>query len=1129
MIRQSVLSKCFLFFFLIFFSSQLLAQDVRLSLNIKNKTIGYVLDAIELKTGFSYLVRSNDVNLNKQVSIRIENKSIAEVLAKLFEDSDVSFEIKGQNISIFKPQTNPIVASVEINFPIIQGKIIDINDEPLIGASVMVKGSKSGVVSGIDGRFSIRAEAKSTLVISYLGYFPVEVKTNNSNNFIVRLTESVSPLDEVVVTAFATQEKQQMTSSVTQIKAREIEDKPNPNISAALQGLVTGVNITQGSGQPGQLASLLIRGMGSIQSETSPLVIVDGVPSSLSMVSNNDVESISILKDAAACSVYGARAANGVILVTTKRGISGSMILNYSGYAGFQQPTEIFQEADAYHFANAYNTALMHDALTASTPASPANVTFNENKKILNESELEDWKSGRVPSTNWRRTLFNQPGFTQSHALNISGGTKNNDIIFRNSFSFNYLQQLGNVVNTDYDRYSMRENGEIKWNKFTVSLLTGMTLSHKNEPTSVAVGDLWQIISSINRQRPVDPIKTAEGEWNMTATNDTRNPIRQVYEGGKRTIDSYNVLANIKLSYELNHDVSVNFTNGLNYLLSSTDAFKNRLTWYNGTITGPNSSFKSNFSNIHQLQQLDLNIKKNLDDYHFKVLIGLQNEYHTYKYFDAFKQDFVINNSSSLQLGSPEGAKNNSAGYEWALLGLFGRLNFDYQNKYLFEINFREDFSSRLSVGSKSDFFPAFSAGWMLSDEPFMRNLKHVLSEFKLRASYGILGNQNIPGDNINSMYYPNKPIIAPISDQYYVFGNTIINALSLVQDPNTDFSWEHTTITDIAVDGKLWNGLITYNLGYFDKKTSGMLMTQKVSTVHGGKDFVTNLGAMKNYGVEFEFGYNRIKSNGFLYNLSGNVTYMTNRITDLGGLNLAATGVTRNVVGHSLNSFYLFQSNELLTKEEFVNTPGELLLNGQKWGDQKITDIAGAGTSTPDGKIDVNDKVLMNKSSTPRWFFGLNFNFSYKNFGLSGLLQGAADYYRYLGGSVGYGFNNGYSTTQWTIDNSYNPFTDENNYETRLPRLSVLNTINISYPSNRFLFNSSYVRLKNMQLYYVISDEKITNKLRIKNFKFYLSGVNLFTFSALPITLGVDPEISSATSGYPLSRVVTLGVNVNF
>ncbi|HRZ97866.1 MAG TPA: SusC/RagA family TonB-linked outer membrane protein, partial [Paludibacter sp.] len=735
--RPSVLSRFFIVFCLLFISIYISAQDVKLTLNIKHKSLTDVLGVIESKTGYSYLVRSNDVNLNEVVSIRVINKTLSEVLAQLFENSEVNFEIRGHNISIFKPQTIAEAIITEKQIPTINGKILDVDGEPIIGATVLVKGTRFGTVSDMDGSFNLQVPGESVLIVSHIGYLPVELKLDHQNNIPIKLIESSTSLNEVVVVAFGIQSKQNMTSSVTQVNAKIIEDKPTNNIASALQGQVAGVNITQSSGQPGQTASIRIRGVGSLQSGTNPLVIVDGVPSSLSMVSNSDVESVSILKDAAACSIYGARAANGVILVTTKRGKLGKLSLNYSGYAGYQQPTELFQEANAYNYANAYNTALMLDGLTASTANTPANVNLNENLKVFSQQKLDDWKSGKVPSTDWRAAMFDQSGFTQSHAVNISGGINHEQIALRNSLGFNYLQQKGNVVHTDYTRYGIRENGEIKWKKFTAGIMVGITYAKTNEPTSVAVGDLWQIINAVNRQRPVDLIKTPDGEWNITSTNDTRNPIRQVNEGGKRTFDNYNILTNINLSYEIAQGLSVNYTNGVNLLENTTDAFKNKLAWSNGTVTGPNSSFKSAYRDIHYLQQMLLKYKKNAGNYNFEALLGAQNEYHTYKYLDAYRQDFITNNATSLQLGSLEGSTNSSANYEWALIGLFGRLNFDFNKKYLFELNFREDFSSRLSVGNKSDFFPAFSAGWMLSEEPFFQSLKPVLSEFKVRASFG--------------------------------------------------------------------------------------------------------------------------------------------------------------------------------------------------------------------------------------------------------------------------------------------------------------------------------------------------------------------------------------------------------
>ena len=1110
------------------FAFTAVAQDAKITLSIKNKPLIEVLNAIEAKSGYSFLVRSNDVNLKEIISIDAENKTVREVLIQLFKQSQIEFEIKGKSISIFKPQTKQKQDPATKQVRNINGVVTDKNGDPVIGASILVKGTKLGTITDLNGQFSVDVPDQSVLTVSYIGYTSLNIVVGNQKKLIVKMVEVSKALDEVVVVAFGVQTKQTMTSSVTQVNSKVLENRPTTNVLAGLQGQVAGVNITQSSGQPGQSPSISIRGIGSINSGTSPLIIIDGIPGSLSLISADDVESVSVLKDAAACSMYGARAANGVVLVTTKKGKLGKMSVSYSGYVGYQNPTALFQEADAYNYANAYNTAKMADAIT------PANTTYDPSKKVFTQAQLDDWKSGKVPSTNWRSSLFSENGFTQSHSVNIAGGIINDNVSIKNNLSFNYLQQKGNVVNTNYDRYNVRENGEVKWGKFTTGYTVGLSNAETDAPNST-IGDLGSIISAVNRQRSVDPIKIF-GDWNTPGTKDTRNPVRQALEGGTSKTNLYNVIANVNLAYEIIPGLIVKFTNGINFNDYTNDSFVNSLEWVtahdaNGIptqtdITGPNSDTRTNYQDIHYLQQLDVNYRKSFGNNNLAVLVGGQQEYHTYNELDAKRVNFILNTSPSLQLGSADGSTNLSTFYDWGLMGAFGRINYDYSKKYLFEANFREDGSSRLSPGKNWDFFPSLSAGWRITEESFMESLKPVLSEMKLRASYGVLGNQNIPGADNNQLYYPYQAIIGPQPYTYYTFGSNLYSPMTITQSPNNTFTWEKTALTDIAVEGNLWKGLVTYSLGYFNKRTTNMLMLTQVASDNGGLPFVANVGSMRNYGYEFELGFNKTTSRGITISANGNLTYMTNELTDLGGQDLAASGVTRDMVGHPLNAFYLYKSDGLLTKSEFEN-PATALLPGQKWGDQKIMDVSGPN-GVPDGVISAADRVISDKSSTPKWFFGLNFDISYKGFGIAGMLQGAADYYEYLGGSVGYGFNSGYSTTQWTIENSYNPLVNESNYNTRLPRLSTTNTINNNYPSDMFLFNCSYVRLKNLQFYYTIPKE-LCNKININNIKVYFSGQNLFTLSALPTALGVDPEIGSATGGYPLVRIVTLGLNVNF
>ncbi|MDH7461060.1 TonB-dependent receptor [Chitinophagaceae bacterium 26-R-25] len=1004
----------------------------------------------------------------------------------------------------------------------ITGRVVDKNGQPLPGVSVLVKGTKQGTSTNAEGNFSIKvANDNATLIFQSVGKKPKEVKAGNGANITIVLDDENTSLDTVVTVAFGTQNKRTMTSSVSQVNTKVMQDRPVNNLASALQGQVPGLNIVSRSGQPGANPSINIRGIGSISSGTAPLVIVDGIPSSLAQVNPNDVESVSVLKDASASALYGARAANGVILIVTKKGKLGKPSVSYSGYVGWQKPTELFQESDAYSYANAYNTALMHDAITRANP------TFNPAKKVFTDQQLADWKSGAVPGTDWRDALFTgNNGFTQSHNIGISGGVSNGDVTVRNNLMLGYLQQNGNVANTSFKRFTFRDNGSIKWKRFSLDMNLGITYSDSIAPVSAAVGDLVAITSAINRQRPMDPIKTADGEWNITATNDTRNPVRQALEGGKGDTKNYNILANIVMGYDITKDLAVKFTNGVNYLTSNQDVFKNTLDWYNGETTGPNSSTKTDYTDIHYLQQLDVTYKKAFGDHHISAIIGGQQEFHTFKSLMGYRQDFILNTSGSLQLGAADGLNNSSTYYDWGLMGLFGRINYDYKRKYLLEVNAREDGSTRLTPGHNWDFFPSVSAGWRISEENFMESLKPAVTELKLRGSYGVLGNQQLPGQTNNELYYPYQAIIGAANDPaywgplYYAFGNKLLTPMTLAQNPNNSFTWERTSILDVALEGTLYRAL-HFSLGYFDKTTQNMLMGKQPSRVLGVPSYVANIGKMRNSGLEVELGYNKSTRSGFDIQLNGNFSYITNKLLDLGGQQLPASGVTKNTVGYALNSYYLYTNNGLLTKDEFLD-PSVTLMNGQKYGDQKILDY------DKSGKIDAGDKTMQKKSNTPKWMYGFNFDVAYKSFGIAGMLQGAAGNFMYLGGSTGYGFSSGYGITNWTIQHSYDPINAENNYNTRLPRVSVTNSINASYPSTIFLFNASYVRLKNLRFYYNVPGAW-SRKIGVGSLRVYVSGQNLYTWSKLPKDLGIDPEINSATAGYPLVKIWTFGIDVNF
>ena len=1021
----------------------------------------------------------------------------------------------------------------------ITGSVYDSSNNPIPDASIVVQGSKKNTFTDNLGSFSLDVKKGDILIVSHIGYLSKNVQIGDEVNYKIQLSSNTDDkLGDVVVVAFGNKQKKTLLESISVVGESAMKNRPVNNLLSALQGQAPGLNIVSSSGQPGIAPSLNIRGVGSINSSTSPLIIVDGVPGSISLIDPNDVESVSILKDASASSLYGARAANGVILITTKKGKLGKVAINYSGYVGWQKPTELFQEANAYQYANAFNQATLYDLIT------PTNTAFDtiNNPLIFSLAQLQGWKSGAVSSTNWRKTLFDgNNGFTQSHYINISGGLNHEDLTLRNSLSFGYLQQNGNVANTGYKRYSIRTNNQLQWKRFTANISIGLISDNRSEPSSKDVGNFGSIISAVNRQRPVDSIRFSNGGWNgSTSTNDTRNPVRQALEGGYFNPLTNNILVNANVGYNVWDNLTIKYTMGVSYNFYNSSQFQNTLTWANSGPTTPSNSTMTNYQDKENMQQVDLSYNKTIQKHHFEAIVGYQQNVHNYQSTTLSRSNFINNSSNSMQLGDPSTQTNLSSQFKWVLDGFFGRFNYDFDQKYLFEFNIRRDASSRLNPLSNTDVFPSAAVGWRLSEESFWSGLKKILPEFKLRASYGTLGNANVATstqDN-NVMYYSYNSIIGPIKslglgyNLASVFDGTITNAFTLIQNPNNSLKWERTTMTDIAIEGTILSNKLNYSLGYFNKTTNRMLLQQQVSDVNGvatsvgvgsQPQFPANLGSMYNRGIELSLGYSNSSSNGFSYSLNGNYSYITNKITDLGGQNLLPYGVTKNTVGYPVGSYYLYINDGLLTKDEFTTQKSQdPLLTGQKWGDQRIKDING------DGKITSLNQVMVNKNGTPKNLFGLNFDVSYKGIGVAGMLQGATDYYKYLGSSVAYGFNSGYSITDWTISNSYNPSVNPDNYNTRLPRVSISNSVNNRYPSTLFLFNSSYMRLKNLQVYYDLPSSYL-QKIHMKKLRFYASGQNLFTWSKLPKALGIDPEVSSPTAGYPLVKIYTLGVNVSF
>lgn len=1089
-------------------SNSLYAQQVKV--NIQNQPIRTILKVVEKQANCRFFYNSDLATLDKIASLNVSTSSVTSILDKLLENTDLTYKVQDNNLYVISIKEkmgtkNPQPAGK------VKGVVLDEKGTPIIGASVVLKGTSKGMPTDVEGRFALDIPENSTLVISFMGCITQEVNIGSKSNISITLVEQSRKMDEVVVVAFGSQKKTLLTSSVTQVENKVLENRPVPNLSSALQGQVAGLVVVQSSGKPGDGASINLRGVGSLTSGTSPLVVVDGVVGSLTYLNPNDVESMSVLKDASAASLYGSRAANGVILVTTKKGKAGKFTINYSGYAGYQTPTELFKEADAYNYSNSYNLANMYDKISRSKPS------FDSKYKIYTDQQLADWQSGKSPSTNWRKELFSENGFTQSHYINMTGGISADNVSLKNSVSFGFVDQGGNVVNTFYKRYNVRYNGEISSKRFTLTSTLGISYDKQREPSSYSVGDFGSIISAINRQNPAQTVYTADGQWNITGTSDTRNPVRQAYEGGTKEMNRYNVLANITMKYDITKDLNVKFTNGAVFTTTFIDQFQNKLQWYNGSESGQNKSFMSNDKTIYYSQQVDINYQKSFGSHNVTAILAGSQEFTSYKYLELSRTGYSLNTSNSMQLGPDDGKTNSSTQYDYGTMSVFGRLNYDFKHKYLMEANFRYDASSRLTPSDNRDFFPSASVGWRISEEPFMASLKPIVNELKLRASVGSLGNQNLPGD-VNSSYYPYNAIVGPTGG--YIFGDQVVNGLSMTQSPNNVIRWERTTLTDVGFYAGLYNNLFTVEAAYFNKVTSNMIMVKPVSPLHGGKDYNANIGKLRNYGVELSLGFNKATRQGINISVNGNVSYLINKIEDLGGYAQTPYGSTLNAVGYPRNAYFVYLNDGLLTKSEFLDPAFTLQNTAQKYGDLKFKDISG------DGKINSSDKVLIAKSTDPKWIYGLNFDVNYKGIGIAGMLQGAAKAYKYLGSSIAYGYLNGYSVTQWAIDHAYNPLKDENDYNTLLPRLSINNTVNQSYPSDKWIFDSSYLRLKNLQIYYILP-KSVVSKIGVNNCRIYFSGQNLYTLTKLPKDLGLDPELGSATAGYPLVRVLTFGLDL--
>lgn len=1005
------------------------------------------------------------------------------------------------------------------------GTIVSETGEEVIGATVKVQGTSMATSTNIDGHFSLTGvKPGAILEISCIGYEPLTV-TWKGEPLSLTMKETANALDEVVVVGYGLQKKVNLTGSVASVNMDKISDtRPITNVSQALAGLASGVNVTSGNNQPGNdNATIRVRGVGTLN-DASPLVIIDGVEAGINTVNPSDIESMSILKDAASAAIYGSRAANGVILITTKKGQSGSVKVNYNGYVSFESIrktlTPVSNYADYMELINEgyYNT-------------------YGQKNYIFSDAVINEWRANeggdqlRYPNQDWIDATFKNATAT-NHTVSMSGGSDK----IRFYTSFGYLNNPGVMPNAGFSRYSARVSVDADVTKWLTIGALASGYRGETQPGARVQDDIFTYASATT---PGMVFLAPDGRFGaMNNTEDdsqcaVNNPISRAYriEGNQRKNNSRIRFTGTFRPYE-----GITVVGSYNYELVDTEQrqkphfvqgwnFKDDVMTYDSTgkTSVSNSDAKVERYFWDAVGNYD---KKFWDRLQFNLMVGASSELYRSKSFNASRQDLI--DLGLWALGAATGdASAGGSSTEWSMLSYFGRVNLNWMEKYLLEFNLRYDGSSRFQKGRRWGHFPSASAGWRMEREAFMQGLVDKgLDALKLRVSYGKLGNNSIGNYDTQALYTS--------SGMNYVLGNSLATGLAQSALANALLTWESTNVFNVAADLMLFNSRLSATLEYFHKKTDNILISLPAPAVHGTTSLPkVNSAQVSNQGFELTLTWNDRIGN-VNYGINANATYVKNNVDKFKGKDKAGMSISgANLIweGHPINSQYLLKVDRIIQTDEDLALVQKMIDNAPVVNGKKANPFAAYGTPEKgdllyqdvngDGVIDADDRTIVSDGPNPKWMLGLNLTAEWKGIDFGMLLQASLSAKRYWQSTA---YNTptvryGYQLNKEVCDGRWY----EGRTDATYPRLLFYqNNIN-QQASDFYLQDLAYLKIRNIQLGYTLP-QKWTRACQIDKVRIYGSLENFFTFTKFK---GFDPEVSGMA--YPTMRQAVIGLNVAF
>lgn len=1096
------------------------SQNAKISLNKKNAAVSEILNAIEEQTDYLFLYNKANVDVNRKASVNVEDATVHSVLANLFHETDVVFTFHGKHIVLHK-QENESSAIVQQNGRTVSGVVKDEKGDAVIGANVVVQGTTNGTMTDLDGNFTLtNVPEKAILQVSYIGYLTQDINVGKQTAYNIILKEDTKMIDEVVVVGYGTRSRKSITGSVDQVNSEVFENRPVTNATQALQGASANLIIQSKNANPNDNSmNINIRGV-STMGNNDPLIVIDGLVSSSSTLNNlnpNDIDNVSVLKDAGSAAIYGSRSANGVILVTTKKGAKGSKpVVSFNGQVGIQDPHILFSPVEGWQNAMLRNQANMN--VGSSPQFTPSDI-----RDLYDHRNEEEWLYDQIIKS----------GLQQNYNLNVSGGGEN--VTYMVSASY-YNQGSNFQGGFGMERYNFRSNLSAEYGRFK---LTSLMAYNRRKDKTVAGGTGNTIINSSRVPSYYYYKFMEDGKYLVNDVVGDDNPLALLQEGGYERKDEDNFIGSMNLDFKIIDGLKATGLVGLDLtqhhrfrrdkkvpLYSSADLENPVLYMHSNTMTEDYNEKRYTLST-----QFLLDFNRTFNNVHnVSALLGVSNESYTkqasriaWEYTD---EDLGLpTTDESIQNKDNKNSNNDTD--QTSITSLFGRIGYNYSDKYYGDVSFRYDGSSKFAKDQRWGFFPSFSAGWRLSEEAFMDTYKNNIGDLKLRASYGVLGNQNVDNYSYQTVYQMNN--------NGYVFNGISVPGTSYT-DGNAFLTWEKSANFNIGADATFLNGNLFLSVDYFDKKTSNILLTPEVSSIYGGAAAKENAGEMRNRGWEVTINY-KLNSGDFHHNFNFNISDSKNKVVDFGGKeridqNDQLYKLIRE--GEALGSYFGYKTDGVFQSyDEIANSALPVGASVQP-GDVKYVNQNG------DDVIDEKDRVVLG-NAFPRYTFGFTYNLVWKGFDLNVMLQGVGKRSMYLRGELMEPFHSNYS---YCIYEHQLDFWTPTNPDARWPRLvapgSSSSTNNWGMAgSDIYLLNAAYLRVKNIQIGYTLP-KALTQKFGVQKLRVSLNTENPLTFTKNSF---IDPESSEfgsnmggiggigANSGrnYPTLTYYGFGLDVEF